>query len=58
MFDVLISTHRWSISTAWETTGHTLSFAINMLAVHQEEQEVSYQDIQEVIMGGRLPVNA
>ena len=29
-----------------------------MLAVHQEEQEVLYQHIREVLSDGRLPVSA
>ncbi|KAF9653356.1 cytochrome P450 [Thelephora ganbajun] len=38
-----------------ETSGHTLCFALNMLAVYQEEQEVLYQHIQDVLSDGRLP---
>jgi len=38
-----------------ETSGHTLSFALNMLAVHQEEQEALYQHIQSVLPDGRPP---
>jgi len=38
-----------------ETSGHTLSFALNMLAVHQEEQEALYQHIKGVLPDGRLP---
>ena len=41
-----------------KTSGHTLSFALNMLAVHQEEQEALYQHIQEILPDGRLPVSA
>jgi len=38
-----------------EASGHTLSFALNMLAVHQEEQEALYQHIKSVLSDGRLP---
>ncbi|KAF9643013.1 cytochrome P450 [Thelephora ganbajun] len=38
-----------------ETSGHTLCFALNMLAVHQEEQEALYQHIQHILSDGRLP---
>ena len=41
-----------------KTSGHTLCFALDMLAVHQEEQEVLYRNIQEVLPDGRLPVSA
>ena len=41
-----------------QTTGHALSFTLNMLAVHQEEQEALYQHIQTVLSEGRLPVSA
>ena len=45
------------ISTLRKTSGHTLGFALNMLAVHQEEQEALYQHIQKVLPDGRLPVS-
>lgn len=38
-----------------ETSGHTLGFALNMLAVHQEEQEILYQHVHETLPDGRLP---
>ncbi|KAF9653322.1 cytochrome P450 [Thelephora ganbajun] len=38
-----------------ETSGHTLCFALNMLAVHQEEQEALYQHIRDVLPDGRPP---
>ena len=41
---------------AGQTSGHTLCFALNMLAVHQEQQETLYQHIQDVLPDGRLPV--
>ena len=41
-----------------QTTGHTLSFALNMLAVYPEEQEALYQHIKDVLPDGRLPVRA
>jgi cytochrome P450 len=47
---------RLFISVARQTSGNTLAFALNMLAVHQEEQEALYQHIQEILPDGRLPV--
>ena len=35
---------------------HTLCLALNVLAVHQEEQETLYRHIQDVLPDGRLPV--
>ena len=46
------------ISPTRKTSGHTLCFALNMLAVHQDEQEKLRQHIQEVLPDGRLPVSA
>ena len=46
------------ISVVRKSSGHSLCFALNMLAVHQEEQEALYQHIQEILPGGRLPVSA
>ena len=63
--------HRWArgegtltnmgrrlISVVLQTSGHTLCFVLNMLAVYQEEQEVLYQHIQDVLPDDRLPVSA
>jgi hypothetical protein len=41
-----------------KTSGHTLSFALNMLAVHQEEQEILYQHIQDILPNRRQPVRS
>ena len=41
-----------------QTSGNTLGFALNMLAVHQEEQEALYQHIKSVLPDGRSPVSA
>ena len=55
--DILAITGGHLILILRQTSGHTLSFALNMLAVHQEEQEVLYQHIQEILPDGRLPVS-
>jgi cytochrome P450 len=39
-----------------ETTASVLSFAIALLATHQEEQEELYKHVQSVVPDGRLPV--
>jgi cytochrome P450 len=39
-----------------ETTASTLSFAIALLAIHQEEQEELYRHVRSVVPDGRLPV--
>ena len=44
-------------TVAWQTSGHTLGFALNMLAVHPEEQEMLHKHIQDVLPDGRLPVS-
>jgi len=51
--DILVDTDRRLVSVAWQTTGHTLCFALNMLAVYQEQQEALYQSIQEALPDGR-----
>ncbi|EMD35589.1 hypothetical protein CERSUDRAFT_116316 [Gelatoporia subvermispora B] len=38
-----------------ETTGHTLSATLALLALHQDEQEKALQQIQEVLPNGRVP---
>jgi cytochrome P450 len=38
-----------------ETTASALSFAIALLAIHQEEQEELYQHVRSVVPDGRLP---
>ena len=40
----------------YETTSSALSYAIALLAVHQEEQEELYKHIRSVVPDGRLPV--
>ena len=44
-------------SEAKQTSGHTLCFALSMLALHQEEQEALYRHIQDILPDGRLPVS-
>jgi hypothetical protein len=39
-----------------ETTASVLSFAIALLATHQEEQEELYKHVRSVVPDGRLPV--
>ena len=39
-----------------ETTASVLSFAITLLATHQEEQEELYKHVRSVVPDGRLPV--
>jgi len=39
-----------------ETTASVLSFAIALLATHEEEQEELYKHIRSVVPDGRLPV--
>ena len=53
----LLYTDHVSIAVARQTSGHTLGFALNMLAVHPEEQEVLHKHIQDVLPNGRLPVS-
>ena len=45
-----------SCSRGHETTASVLSFAIALLAVHQDEQEELYKHIRSVVPDGRLPV--
>jgi cytochrome P450 len=39
-----------------ETTASVLSFAVALLATHQEEQEELYKHVRSVVSDGRLPV--
>ncbi|SRR5258706_12479653 len=39
-----------------ETTASALSFAIALLATHQEEQEELYKHVRSVVPDGRIPV--
>ena len=39
-----------------ETTASVLSFAIALLATHEEEQEELYKHVRSVVPDGRLPV--
>jgi len=39
-----------------ETTASVLSFAIGLLATHQEEQQELYEHVRSVVPDGRLPV--
>ena len=40
----------------YESTASVLSFAVALLAVHQEEQEELYNHVRSVVPDGRLPV--
>ena len=40
----------------YDTTSSALSYAIGLLAVHQEEQEELYKHVRSVVPHGRLPV--
>ena len=40
----------------YDTTSSALSYAIALLAVHQEEQEELYKHVRSVVPDGRLPV--
>ena len=45
-----------SCSRGHETTASVLSFAIALLAIHQDEQKELYKHIRSVVPDGRLPV--
>ena len=45
-----------SCNLGHETTASALSFAIGLLATHQEEQEELYKHVRSVVPDGRLPV--
>lgn len=38
-----------------ETTAHTLSFALALLALHPEKQDIMYEHVKSIIANGRLP---
>jgi cytochrome P450 len=40
-----------------QTSGHTLGFALNVLALYQDEQERLYEHIKQVLPDGRMPVS-
>lgn len=42
------------ISAAGQTSDSTPCFALNMLAVHQEEQQALYRHIRDILPDGRL----
>lgn len=39
-----------------KTTAHTMAFALGMLALYQDEQEILYQHVKSVTKDGRIPV--
>ena len=39
-----------------KTTAHTMAFALGMLALYQDEQEILYQHVKSVIKDGKIPV--
>ena len=45
-----------SSARGYKTTASTLSFAVALLAIHQEEQEELYKHVRSVVPEGRLPV--
>lgn len=56
--DVPVSAGGSLVSAVPQTSGSTLSFTLNMLAVHQEEQETLFRHIQDILPDGRQPVSA
>ena len=55
--DISVSLGDLMFSAAQQSSGSALCFALNMLAVHQEEQEELYKHIQDILPDGRLPVS-
>ena len=56
LFATRTSDFSLSCGQGHETTASVLSFAIALLAVHQEEQEELYKHVRSVVPDGRLPV--
>ena len=44
-------------SGASETTGHTLAATLGFLAAHEDEQEIAYKQVLEVVGNDRDPVS-
>ncbi|KAI0739300.1 cytochrome P450 [Irpex lacteus] len=40
---------------AGESTAHTMAFVFGLLAIYQDEQEIVYEQLKEVLEGGRDP---
>ena len=56
LFTLVTSGYPLSCGQGHETTASALSFAIALLATHQEEQEELYKHVRSVVPDGRLPV--